>query len=189
MLVFGAMSFFAISSAFGISQREPYSSLPCRRIQSCWRTWSTMRCQAGFVSKCVIWGMIKASQTTWPRRSHFTALRPWWRLLERVCWVRCNRHSQMMHSGWSWPKAFMTAFRRALPNHNPFLGKDWFQLLPEFVVFCFSLMWDSVYVSVAALLGFRFRAMFPRMSRPSHELWMMQSWKGKFSERKRAVSS
>ena len=31
--------------------------------------------------------------------------------------------------------------------------------------------------------------MFPRMSRPSHELWMMQNWKGKFSERKRAVSS
>ena len=46
-----------------------------------------------------------------------------------------------------------------------------------------------VYVSVVALLGFRFRAMFPRMSRPSHEHWMMQSWKGKFSERKRAVSS
>ena len=28
---------------------------------------------------------------------------------------------------------------------------------------------------VALLLGFRFRAMFLRMSRPSHELWMMQS--------------
>ena len=28
MLVLGAMCFFAISSAFGISQREPYSSLP-----------------------------------------------------------------------------------------------------------------------------------------------------------------
>ena len=43
--------------------------------------------------------------------------------------------------------------------------------------------------SVVVLLGFRFRAMFPTMSRPSHELWMMQSWKGKFSKRKQAVSS